>query len=150
MDAVQEYIDGIASEHRPLFERVNGLVLEAFPEASPVLSYGMPTYRVAERKLYIGAWQHGVSIYGWSQDRDDGFASRHPTLVSGRGTIRLRPQDAAGIPDDELRGLIRAALEPERTRRRAGPSPVPRESALRVDDMPPERGTDKSAVPGGH
>ncbi|MFD7539926.1 iron chaperone [Streptomyces sp. NPDC059819] len=111
MNAVQEYIDGIAPDHRPLFDRVNGLILEAFPEASPVLSYGVPTYRVAERKLYIGGWQHGVSIYGWGKDCDDGFSPRHPTLVSGRGTIRLRPQDAAEIPDDELRGLIRAALE---------------------------------------
>lgn len=113
MDAVQEYIDGIAPEHRSLYDRVSGLILEAFPEAHPVLSYGMPTYQVGERQLHVGAWRHGVSIYGWGKDRDGGFSSRHPTLVSGKATIRLRPQDAAGIPDDELLDLIRAALEPE-------------------------------------
>lgn len=111
MDAVQEYVDAIAPEHRPLFDRVSGLILEAFPETSPTLSYGMPTYRVGERRLHVGAWQHGISIYGWGKDRDGGFTTRHPELVSGRGTIRLRPKDAAGITDDELRGLVRAALE---------------------------------------
>ncbi|GAA1248551.1 hypothetical protein GCM10009665_44310 [Kitasatospora nipponensis] len=114
MDTVQEcqeYIEAIAPEHRPLFDRVSGLILEAFPQASPVLSYGMPTYRVGKRRLHVGAWQHGVSIYGWGKDRDGGFTSRHPALVSGKATIRLRSQDAAAVTDDELRDLIRAALE---------------------------------------
>jgi uncharacterized protein YdhG (YjbR/CyaY superfamily) len=112
MDAdVQTYIDGIASEHRPLFDRVARLILEAYPEAGPALSYGMPTYRVGGRKLHVGAWRHGVSIYGWGKDRDAGFTSRHPTLLSGRATIRIRPRDADDITDDELREFIRAALE---------------------------------------
>lgn len=110
MDAVQEYIDGIAPEHRPLFDRVSGLILEAFPEASPALSYGMPTYQVGKRRLYVGVWQHGLSIYGWGRDRDGGFASGHPELVAGRATIRLRSKDVS-VTDSELRDLIRAALE---------------------------------------
>ncbi|MFC5909343.1 iron chaperone [Streptacidiphilus monticola] len=110
--AVQQYVDGVAPEHRTLFDRVHGLVLEAFPEAEPVLSYGMPTYRVGARRLHVGVWQHGISLYGWGKDRDGGFTARHPELLSGRGTIRLRPQDAAGIGDEELRALIRAALAP--------------------------------------
>jgi hypothetical protein len=55
-------------------------------------------------------WRHGVSIYGWQQGRDAGFTARHPELKSGKGTIRLRPEDAAAIGDDELRDLVRAAL----------------------------------------
>ncbi len=107
----QRYIDGIAPEHRPLFDRVHGLILQAYPEAVPVLSYGMPTYRVGTRKLHVGVWQHGVSIYGWGRGRDTGFTSRHPTLVSGKRTIRMRPQDSAHVDDQELRDLIRATLE---------------------------------------
>ncbi|GAA3810673.1 hypothetical protein GCM10022403_050620 [Streptomyces coacervatus] len=110
MDPVQEYIDAIAPGHRPLFDRVSGLILEEFPQASVALSYGMPTYRVEKRRLHIGVWQHGVSIYGWGTDRDGGFSSRHPTLISGKATIRLRSTDLAAVTDDELRALIRAAL----------------------------------------
>ncbi|MFE4652114.1 iron chaperone [Streptomyces sp. NPDC056707] len=108
---VRDYIDGIPAEHRPLFDRLHRLILEAHPGAAVVISYGIPTYKVGSRRLHVGAWNHGVSLYGWQQGRDAGFATRHPTLISGRATIRLRPDDAASIPDDELRDLARAALD---------------------------------------
>ncbi|MER5950320.1 DUF1801 domain-containing protein [Streptomyces sp. NPDC001904] len=108
---VQAYVDEIPSEHRPLFDRVHRLILEESPEVDLVLSYGMPTYKVGSRRLHVGAWQHGVSLYGWDQDRAAGFLSRHPGLVSGKGTIRLRADEAAEVTDDELSGLLRGSLE---------------------------------------
>lgn len=110
-DAVRDYIDAIPSEHRPLFDRLHRLVLEARPDAAVVLSYQIPTYKVGRRHLFLGVWKHGVSVYGWQEGRDAGFSERHPELTSGKGTIRLRPADAAGISDDELRDLARAALD---------------------------------------
>ena len=68
-----------------------------YPDAAVVISYRIPTYKVGRRRLYIGAWQHGLSVYGWPQERDD-FITRHPELKSSKGTIRLSPQDAAGLP----------------------------------------------------
>jgi len=109
--AVRDYIEAIAPEHRPLFDRLHRLVLEARPDAAVVLSYQIPTYKVGRRRLFIGVWKHGVSIYGWQQGRDDRFTSRHPELKTSKGTIQLRSDDAARIPDDELRNLARAALD---------------------------------------
>jgi uncharacterized protein YdhG (YjbR/CyaY superfamily) len=109
--AVQAYIDGIAAEHRPLFDRLHRLILGVHPDADVVLSYDMPTYKVGRRRLFLGAWKHGLSIYGWPRDHDAGFTARHPELKTGKATIQLRPEDAAGIPDDEFRDLVRAALE---------------------------------------
>jgi len=109
-DAVREYVDAIPAEHRPLFDRVHRLVLEVRPDADVVLSYQMPTYKVGRRRLFVGAWRHGVSIYGWGEGGDAGFTARHPECRSGRGTIRLRTEAAGAIPDDELRDLVRAAL----------------------------------------
>ena len=110
-EAVRAYLDGIDPAHRPLFDRVHRLILAAHPDAAVVLSYQMPTYKVGRRRLCVGAWQHGISIYGWQQDRDAGFTDRHPELRTSKGTIRLRPQDAAGITDDELGGLVGGALD---------------------------------------
>jgi uncharacterized protein YdhG (YjbR/CyaY superfamily) len=110
-DGVRDYIDAIAPEHRPLFDRLHRLVLEVHPEATVMLSYQMPTYKVGRQRLFLGVWKHGVSIYGWDQGRDAGFIARHPGLKTSKGTIRLQPEDAAGIPDDELRDLVRAALD---------------------------------------
>ena len=110
-DAVRAYVEAIAPEHRALFDRLHRLVLEAHPDAAVVLSYQMPTYKVGRQRLFLGVWKHGVSVYGWQEGRDAGFSERHPELKSGKGTVRLRPADAAGIPDDELRDLARAALD---------------------------------------
>ena len=39
-------------------------------------------------------------------------ASPRPELVTGKETLRLRPGDAAAIPDEEFLSLARAALAP--------------------------------------
>ena len=96
--AVQDYIDAITPEHRPLFDRLHRLILQVRPDAAVVLSYQIPTYKAGRRRLYLGAWKHGVSLYGWPQDRDAGFTARHPELRTSKGTIQLRPESAAGHP----------------------------------------------------
>ena len=35
---------------------------------------------------------------------------RHPELKTSKGTIQIRPRDAAGISDGELLDLVHAAL----------------------------------------
>jgi uncharacterized protein YdhG (YjbR/CyaY superfamily) len=108
-DTVQGYIDGIDPAFRPLFDQIHELIMAAHPEATVVLSYQMPTYQAGKRRLHVGVWQHGISLYGWL-GRDGGFAGRHPELLSGKSTIRLRPGDAAALADGELGALVRASL----------------------------------------
>jgi uncharacterized protein YdhG (YjbR/CyaY superfamily) len=112
-EAVREYIDAIPSEHRALFDRLHRLILEAHPEATVALSYGIPAYRAGRRRVFVGAWKHGLSVYGWHADHDAGFSARHPEFLASKATIRLRPQDATGLGDDELRDFLRATLNPE-------------------------------------
>ena len=113
MDAeAQTYIDGIAPEHRPLFDRVHRLILTAYPEADVASAYGMPSYRVGERRLHVGVWRHGVSLYGWDREAGADLLSRHPGLLSGKATLRLRSQEARDVTDDELTALVRASLGP--------------------------------------
>lgn len=111
-EAVQNYVAAIAPEHKALFARLHRLILQASPGAQVTLSYKMPAYKAGNRRLYVGAWKHGISIYGWQRDRDDEFAVRHPELVTSKGTLKLRPDDAARISDEEFLGLARAALAP--------------------------------------
>jgi uncharacterized protein YdhG (YjbR/CyaY superfamily) len=110
-EAVRAYIDSIPEDHRPLFDRLHRLILTAYPDAAVGLSYRMPTYMLGNRRLYVGTWKHGVSIYGWDQARAVGFLDRHPTLKKSKGTIQLRPAEAATISDAELHNLVRAALD---------------------------------------
>ena len=107
---VLQYVDQIAGEHRELFDRVNGLILGAYPDAVVKLSYRIPSYWRGRRKLYVGVWKHGLSVYGWPQGSEADFVGRHPELKTSKGTIQIRPRDAAGISDGELLGLVHAAL----------------------------------------
>jgi hypothetical protein len=109
--AVHDYVEAIPAERRPLFDRIHKIVLELHPDVTVTLSYQLPTYILGDCRLYIGAWKHGLSFYGWQRGRDAGFSTRHPELVTSKGTIKLTPAAAAGIPDDEFRDLFRAALD---------------------------------------
>ena len=108
-EEVRRYRDEMDTEHRPVFDRLHQLIVATCPDAKVGLSYGMPTYRIGRRRLNIAVWKHGLSLYV-SPNRDGGFSARHPELAAGKGTIKLRPEDAARIPDAELQDLIRAAL----------------------------------------
>jgi uncharacterized protein YdhG (YjbR/CyaY superfamily) len=110
--AVAEYINAIPPEHRALFDRIHQLILDTCPDTTVVLSYKMPTYRAGTRRLHLGVWKHGVSLYGWKAHGDGGFTARHPDLQTSTGTIRVRSDAAAAIPDDDFRDLARAALAP--------------------------------------
>lgn len=85
-EEVRRYIDAIAAEHRPLFDRLHGLILRVHPEAKVVISYDMPTYLVGGRKLFMGAWRHGISLYGWPAGRTPG--SRRATRRCCRASAR--------------------------------------------------------------
>jgi hypothetical protein len=111
---VRGYIDTIPEAHRPLFNRLHGLILSGGSgggcDVTVGMSYKMPTYRAGDRRVHLGVWKHGVSVYGWRKDDDGGFVARHPALKTSTGTIRLRPEDAAAISDEEFLGLFRGAL----------------------------------------
>ena len=106
----QAYIDAIAPEQRPLFDRMDAVIREVHPEVEVGLSYKMPTYRVGERSLHVAVWKHGISLYGWNEGADGGLIARHPELSSGKGTLRITPAAAKDITDDELRAVVRGAL----------------------------------------
>jgi len=110
-EAVRRYVDAVAPEYRALFDRVHLLIMGLYPEADVALSYAMPTYQVGTNRLHVGVWKHGVSLYGWEQECATDFVARHPQTRSGRATIRLWPEDSADATDDELRNLIRGALD---------------------------------------
>ena len=108
---VRGYIDAIPAAHRPLFDRLHRLILASGGGVTVVLAYKMPTYRAGGRRVHLGVWKHGVSVYGWRKDDDGGFVARHPALKTSTGTLRVRPEDAAAISDEEFLGLFRGALD---------------------------------------
>ena len=77
--AVQAYIDGIAPEHRPMWERVERLVRELHPDVEVRITYDMPTFVVDEHRLPVGVWKHGLSLYGLHEGNDAGLITAVPS-----------------------------------------------------------------------
>jgi hypothetical protein len=107
---VQIYLEGIATEHRPMWHRVEGLVRVLHPDVELQITYGMPTFIVGERRLPVGVWKHGLSLYGLDESNDAGFIARHPELSTGRGTVKLPTKRAEDFSDEELTATLSAVL----------------------------------------
>jgi hypothetical protein len=107
---VQAYLDGIAPEHRPMWDRVEAMVRELFPTVELRITYDMPTFVVGEHRLPVGVWKHGLSLYGLHEKNDAGLITRRPELSSGRGTVKLPSAKAASFTDAELRATLKAVL----------------------------------------
>ncbi|MEO6571582.1 MAG: DUF1801 domain-containing protein [Ilumatobacteraceae bacterium] len=108
--AAQAYVDGIDPASRALFDRVHRLFVGTFPDLDVGISYNMPVFRRGLRSLNVGAWKHGVSIYGCPDEGTSSILGRHPELSSGEGTLRITSAVAGDISDDELVQLVRSAL----------------------------------------
>ncbi len=107
---VQTYLDGIAPEHRPMWDRIDRIVRTLHPDVELRITYDMPTFVVGEHRLPVGVWKHGLSLYGLHESNDAGFIGRHPELSSGRGTVKLPTARAVDFSDEELTAMLTAVL----------------------------------------
>jgi hypothetical protein len=83
-EAVRGYRDEIASEYRPVFDRLHRLIVTTCPDAEMVLSYAMPIYRIGRRRLNGAVWEHGLPLYV-SPRGDGGSPGVTPSWPPGRG-----------------------------------------------------------------
>lgn len=108
-EAVQRYIDAIPAEQRPLFDRLQSLILELYPDAEIVLSYQVPTYKARGGRVSLGLWKDGVSLYTTGPQYIEKFKSKHLKVKSGKASLNFRLTD--DLPEQDLREVIRQAIE---------------------------------------
>ena len=108
-EAVQRYIDSIPAEQRPLFDRLQSLVLELYPAAEIVLSYQVPTYKVGGGRVSLGLWKDGVSLYTTDPEHIESFTSKHPTVKSGKASLNFTLTDE--LPAEDLREVVHRAIQ---------------------------------------
>ena len=103
--ALQSYLDAIPAPHRPLFDRLQALILGLYPDAEIGLSYGIPTYKVGRRRVYLGLWKGGVSLHAVAVEP---FKQRHPSIKTGRGSLNFKLTD--DVPEADVREVIQEAI----------------------------------------
>src|SRR5579862_7473860 len=104
--AVQSYIDAIPESKRPLFDRLQSLILDLYPDAEILFSYKIPTYKVGRRRVYLGLWKDGVSLHAIDPEP---FKQRHRSIKTGRGSLNFKLTD--DVPEADVRDAIQRAIE---------------------------------------
>ena len=107
--AVQRYVDAIPAGQKPLFDRLQSLILELYPDAEIVISYQIPTYKAKGGRVSLGLWKDGVSLYTTDPQYIERFKSKHPTIKTGKASLNFKLTDK--LPEKDLREVINRAIQ---------------------------------------
>ena len=108
-EAVQRYVDAIPAEQRPLFDRLQSLILELYPDAKVVISYQIPTYKAKGGRVSLGLWKSGVSLYTTDPQHIESFRSRHADIKAGKASLNFKLTDE--LPEQDVRDVVVRAME---------------------------------------
>jgi uncharacterized protein YdhG (YjbR/CyaY superfamily) len=108
-EAVQRYIDAIPAEQKALFDRLQSLILELYPDAEIAISYQLPTYKASGGRVSLGLWKEGVSLYTTDPHHVDEFRSQHPAIKTGKASLNFRVTDE--LPEDDVKKVVNRAMQ---------------------------------------
>lgn len=109
-DEFLQYFGSVSDERRALLDALHELIAGLYPQASQVISYGVPTYRLRTGWVSIGYWKGGVSLYTNGPHNIAEFTERYPAIKAGKGSLNFRLSDQ--LPLEALGNVIRRAMEP--------------------------------------
>jgi uncharacterized protein YdhG (YjbR/CyaY superfamily) len=107
--AVQQYIDALPKERKPLFNRLKELVLELYPAAEVKLWYRMPTFKVGKGWVALANQKYYVSLYTNSAGHIKAFKDKNPHIQTGKACLNLKPEDT--VPEEDVKQVIRHAID---------------------------------------
>ncbi len=104
---VDDYIAAQPAHTQARLRELRAAVRAALPEASEVISYGLPTYRMPGGIVSFGAAKHHCALYGANMDA---FADELKAYSTAKGTVRFRLDEP--VPDALVRKLVLAKFTP--------------------------------------
>lgn len=61
--SVQQYLSALEPEQAKRLKSVLALIQKTVPDATPVISYGIPAFRLGRVFIYCAAFRHHIGIY---------------------------------------------------------------------------------------
>ncbi len=111
---VDAYIAAQPAAARVRLGELRAVIRAAVPDASEVISYGMPAYRLPVGVVaYFGAARSHCALYGAVMD---GFAADLQGFAVSKGAVRF-PLDRP-IPEELVRKLVLARVAERRSARK--------------------------------
>jgi uncharacterized protein YdhG (YjbR/CyaY superfamily) len=106
---VQRFIDAVPKSRRPLFNKLQALILACYPKAEVLIWYGLLTYRTKSGWVALANKKDYVSLYTDSPSHIAGFKAKYPKAKTGKACINFRLTDP--IPEVEIKKVVRNAME---------------------------------------
>lgn len=115
---VEEYLAALPEESRVALETLRATIRAAAPEATETISYQMPAFKDGGRLLVsYAAFRDHCSLFPMSMRVIETYAEELKPYLSGRGTIRFRPDDP--LPAALVQKIVRARIAENNARRRS-------------------------------
>lgn len=108
--SVDDYISNLPADRREVTEQVRATIQSAIPGATETISYQMPTFELAGRRVvHFAAWKKHLALYPIPSG-DEELTNALEPYAGDKGTLRF-PYDLP-IPYDLIARVVRQlALE---------------------------------------
>ena len=103
--SVDEYIAAQSVEMQARLRELRAIIRQVVPDATEVISYDMPTYKLGGRRVQFGAAKRHCALYGSAIDR---FTNELRDFKTLKGTVQF-PLDRP-IPETVVRNVVIAKL----------------------------------------
>ena len=88
VNTVEDYICSFIPEIREKLNLIRFQVLEVVPEATEIISYGIPTFRLKKNLIHFAAYKNHIAIYPGPAAVEH-FAGELKEYKTSKGTIQF-------------------------------------------------------------
>ena len=103
VSTVDDYIAAQSPEVQPRLRALRAAIRLAAPDATEVISYGMPTYKQGGRRVHFAAAKGHCALYGSAMDQ---FADELRNFKTLKGTVQFPLHQH--VSEDLVRKLVSA------------------------------------------
>jgi uncharacterized protein YdhG (YjbR/CyaY superfamily) len=114
--SVDDYLASVADDMRAPLERLRATIRAAAPEATEVMSYGVPTFKDGSPLVSFGAAKGHYAFYVQSPEVMEAHKDELKGYDTSKGTVRFKPDEA--LPVDLVAKLVKARIAENAARKK--------------------------------
>jgi uncharacterized protein YdhG (YjbR/CyaY superfamily) len=105
---IEAYLEVLPRGQRNVLQRLRQTIRAAVPDATEVISYGVPTFKQSKAVVSYGAAKNHCALYVMSTAVVDAHAEELASYDTAKGTVRFGA--AKPLPDALVTKLVRARV----------------------------------------
>jgi uncharacterized protein YdhG (YjbR/CyaY superfamily) len=102
--SVEDHITSFPPEVQKRLRKIQSLIRQEAPEATEVISYGIPTFKLNGNLVHYAGYPNHIGFYGIPSTMDQ-FETQLAQYRTGQGTLQFKHDEP--IPYDLLKDLVK-------------------------------------------